>query len=225
MVVPHRHQLNLLFYRTRLIVLEEGIRMQTALREIENASQHTTILIHKLQDISLQEATRHITKLRETIMDCEGKNLKRLEAECRLVQLCFYITLKTIGKTSELEVNVTLQKTLDLCQTYPDTAGLLISTYREVKEAILQGRPSSTISTIYVKGPASPWWTWPKHQVGSLEHCKYGHPYSKATWAAGCPECGRETAKVEPVSPDDHLTSPQDFMKAMKTHTFRTVWR
>lgn len=208
---PYRLRVDALFYRARLIVSEEGVRMLVALRKIGGTSQHAALLMQFLKDITIEDTSKYITSLRTLITECDTKNLKRLEAEVRLIQLYFHMVLHNVGKTSELEVDASLKRILELCQTYPDTAGLLVDTYNTVKD-VIRGRRST--SNMYAKDSVDTWWSWPKHHVGNLQHCQYGHPYSGTTWDS-CPECGKEVPRPEGTSPNDFLKE-LDFVAAMK---------
>lgn len=223
--LPYRLRFDLLFSRTRLIILEEGIRMLGPLRHIGHSSRHATILIQSLHNLTLEEAPKHIAILEELIAECEGKNLKRLEAESRLVQACFYLLLKGAGVTSETGVVKSLNKTLDLCETYPDTAGKLKDTYTAVRARVFANPSTQNIDKMYTRDSKSTWWSWPKHKLGSLKYCKYGHPYSSAT-SAGCLECGREVPKSQCATsnkPDSHLNK-DDFLAAMKNFSFPSTY-
>ena len=218
MALQYRLRFDVLFIRSRLVILEEAPRMISALKKINTTSHHAKLLIEGLREVTVEEATKHIAALENTIAECEDKRLRRLEAEARLVQLYLHEVLKNLGRRSKLEVDATLGKIFKLCQSYPDTAGLLFQTYTAIKDAVLWDR--HTTDSMYTRDALSTWWTWPKHQVGSLQHCRNGHPYSGATWRTGCPECGREVAQEEVVNARDRLASPADFMEAWKTSTF-----
>ena len=207
-----------LFFRGRLIVLEESLRMLGALRSMDDDSEHTTILIRGLQTLTEEEANTNIRVLNSIITECETKNLKRLEAEIRLVQLGFHILLKELGAPSTLKVDNSLRRTHSLCQTYPDTAGVLLKTYDSFK-LVLRGERRYV--NLYTQGSTPTWWSWPAHRIGNLKNCVHGHQYSASTWP-DCPECGREvlpSPKPEPVDPKSFLKEDA-FVVAMRTQTF-----
>lgn len=214
-----RLRFDALFSRCRLIVLDESLRMTAALRNMKNPSDHTMLVTAGIQDMTITEAKKHVAALELSILACEHKNLKRLEAEARLVQACFYLVLREFGATSDYDVNASLSKIWTLCQSFPDTAGLLMSTYIAVRTVVGGGqRPSNLYKSRDL------WWTWPKHVVGSLGHCKSGHPYSSETWC-GCPECGREVSKPDPVNPQNFLKEDA-FVVAMREQIFDgSRWR
>ena len=211
-VPPYRLRFDILLRRARLVTLQEAVRMMNTIRIKGDPSQHAAVLMQFLRDITLDEAAKHIATLAASIMECEAKNLKRLEAEARLIQISFHLVINSLDETSNLQdIESSLRRTLDLCQTYPDTAGLLLPNYTNIK-AVIQGTRKH--EGMYTKDSHKVWWTWPKHLLGSLTHCRNGHPYSAATWS-DCPECGREVKKPEPKKkddPNDHLSSPADFM-------------
>ena len=214
----YRLRFEALVFRSRLIMLEEGHRMSGALRSMNDDSEHTTVLIRGLQSLTRDEAKIKIKALNSIITECETKNLKRLEAEVRLTQMCFHILLKDLGAASNLSVEASLRRTLSLCRTYPDTAGMLLMTYNAIK-LVLNGERRH--GNLYAQGSTRIWWNWPAHKVGSLKVCVHGHQYSMSTWPS-CPECGREvpsSPKPEPVGPEKFLKEDA-FVAAMRTQTF-----
>ena len=214
----YRLRFEALVFRSRLIMLEEGHRMSGALRSMNDDSEHTTVLIRGLQSLTRDEAKIKIKALNSIITECETKNLKRLEAEVRLTQMCFHILLKDLGAASNLSVEASLRRTLSLCRTYPDTAGMLLMTYNAIK-LVLNGERRH--GNLYTQGSRRIWWNWPAHKVGNLKVCVHGHQYSMSTWPS-CPECGREvpsSPKPEPVDPKTFLKEDA-FVAAMRTQTF-----
>lgn len=212
MTLPYRLRFDALYYRARLISLEEGIKTIESLRKIANASQHTLLLVEGIQRMTIHEAKEHLPKLSLVIEICETKNLKRLEAEIRLIQICYHNVLKEVGTLSGLDIEASFRRTLDLCQRYPDTAGLLLSTWSAMRDVVSGIR---RYSNMYTQNARDIWWTWPRHKIGHLQHCRYGHPYSSLVWT-DCPECGREVPKKVPVSPNTFLKE-KEFVEAMKS--------
>ena len=210
-----------LFFRCRLIILEESLRMLGSLRSMDDDSEHTKVLIRGLKSLTSEEANTNIKVLDSIITECETKHLKRLEAEIRLVQMCFHILLKDLGVASALRVEDSLRRTLSLCQTYPDAAGVLLKTYEAVKLVLCNERRHANL---YTRGSTRIWWSCPAHKIGNLKECLFGHQYSASTWP-DCPECGREISpspKPEPVDPKN-LLKEDAFVVAMRTQTFSTA--
>lgn len=217
----YRLRFEMLFSRSRLIILEESLRMLGALQSMNDDSEHTTVLIRGLQSLTRDEAYMHIKALDRIITECEIKYLKRLEAEIRLIQMCFHILLKDLGTPSHLNIEASQLRTLSLCQTYPDTAGVLLRTYIAFK-LVLSGERKN--GNMYTRGSTRIWWSWPAHQVGNLKECAHGHQYSASTWPH-CPECGREVSpspKPVPVDPKNFLKEDA-FVVAMRTQTFNAA--
>ena len=214
----YRLRFEVLFIRSRLIVLEESVRMLGALRSMDDGSEHTSILIRGLVSLTQDEANEHIRALDSTIIECSSKNLKRLEAEARLIQLFFYILLRDLGAPSNLEWEASLHRILGLCTAFPDTAGVLLTTYESVK-MVVHGKQRH--GNLYTRGSRGIWWSWPAHKVGSLKECVNGHQYSTSTWP-GCPECGREVALSPEAKPVDSkkFLKEDAFVVAMRTQTF-----
>ena len=214
----YRLRFEALVFRSRLITLEESLRMLGALRSMNDDSENTVVLIRGLQSLTRDEACVNIKALNGIIGECKTKYLKRLEAEIRLVQMCFHFLLTDIGTPSYLDVEVSLLRTLSLCQTYPDTAGVLLMTFNAFK-LVLSGERRH--GNLYTRGSTRIWWSWPAHKVGNLKECAHGHQYSASTWPH-CPECGREISpspKREPVDPKSFLKEDA-FVVAMRTQTF-----
>ena len=194
--------------------------MLVALRNLRNTSQHTLLMSEGMRHMTISEAQGYLASLRDVIIDCQSKNLKRLEAEFHLIQIGFHIVLQDVGVTSELKVDISLRKTWDLCHTYPDSAGLLVNTYVAVEDHVRGVRRNGNLYS-----SRNVWWSWPKHVTGNLQHCsKYGHPYSGATWD-GCPECGREVRKLATMDPN-RLLKENDFVAVMKAQPLKgKSWR
>ena len=221
MTFPYRLRFDALFYRCRLIVLEEGSRMQAALNNIRDNSQHTSIMAETLKAMTIMEAKDHLATIGTAIASCEAKGLKRLETELRLVQTCFHIVLRDSGTRSELDVSTSLARIHSLCQMFPKSAGLLSNTHVAVK-AVVDGK--QRCGRMYIESSVKVWWSWPKHVTGKLRYCKFGHPYSGETWEE-CPECGEEVQKPHAVDPQSFLKE-QDFVAAMRAMATNTKqWR
>ena len=217
----YRLRFEALFFRSRLIILEESFRMRGALRKLNDDSDHMTAMIRGLHSLTRDQANVNIKALNSIIIECELKSLKRLEAEIRLVQIFFHNLLEDLGDASTLNVEASLRRILSLCQTYPDTAGVLLTTYTAIKRALSGERRHGKL---YARESMRIWWSWPAHKVGNLKACVHGHQYSMSTWP-GCPECGREvpsSPKPKPVDPKKILKEDA-FVAAMRTQTFSAV--
>jgi len=214
---PYRLRLDVLLHRARLIVLEENVRMATSLEKGSKVSQHSAIMCELIQRTTALEAKERLMELRHVIVECGVKNLSRLEAEARLVQLCFHIVLRSVGAVSLLEVDDSFRRILNLCQSYPDTAGQLFISCTAIREVVGGTRYKANM---YTEGARHVWWRLPNHRVGNLAHCCNGHPYSSLA-GSGCPECGRKVPKVpktKTVDPNT-LLKENDFKAAMKVNS------
>ena len=180
---PYRLRFDALFYRSRLIVLEESLRMLVALKDTRQTSQHTLLMTEGMKNMTISEAQVDLAALRDTTTECQSKDMRRLEAEFHLIQLCFHIVLKDAGVMSELEVDASLRKIWDLCRTYPDSAGLLTNTYAAMKDHIrgvrrhmdplltgIAGETSNerrdkrwwSLFPACLYSSRNVWWSWPK---------------------------------------------------------------
>jgi len=191
--------------------------MTTSLGKGSKVPQHSAILNGLIQHTTALEAKERLGQLRHVIAECRIKTLSRLEAEARLVQVCFHIVLRDVGAVSVFELHDSFKRILFLCQTYPDTASQLFNSYCAIKEIIGGTRYKANM---YTQGARNIWWRLPKHMVGDLAHCCNGHPYSSLT-GSGCLDCGRKVSKVpktKTVDPNT-LLKENDFMAAMKSNS------
>ena len=206
-------RLDTLYQRCRLIVLEESVRIVKTLEAMTEQSQHTTVLVEGLRHLTITQARHQLWQLASIVAECEMKHLKRLECEARLIQACFHLVLRELGEanaTSKADEN--LHKAQRLCDTYPETAGLLLPTYENIRRSFSPDRRK--VKTFYAREFKDIWWYWPRHKEGALKQCLNGHTYSGLTWSE-CPECGREVEKPESLPPTP--LQDQAFVVAMKT--------
>lgn len=187
-----------LYYRCRLIVLEESVKMVTLTDASKATSQHMLALNEGLRFLTMTEAHKHITAVQTATEQCEVKGLKRLEVELRLIQASFHLVLRSLGTSSDVDIEGNLVKILSLCTRYPSTAGTFTNAYKQTKLA-LEGRQTPT--DLYAKETRAYWKKWKDYELGNLEVCVLGHPYSRTTFG-GCPECGRV---VEPMDYNSFL--------------------
>lgn len=214
--LPFRLRLDLLYYRCKLIALEESVKLLTPLRAIADGCSHTRLLINGLNQLTTSMASETVGRMASLITECQVKNLKRLEVEWRLVQVGFIVVGRDLGATSlseELSADLSAQKNAiyTLCQTYPQTAGLLKPSYEQLGRFLVGTQRTGHI--FYTKSTRNIWWTFPKHEIGNLKHCVRGHPYSGSSWPH-CGECGEEMQQsVDSIK----LLSKEDFVEAMKS--------
>ena len=208
-----------LLCRAKLVKMEDQLRIIATLQSMGNPSQHTVYMIEGMKHLISSQGSAQIASMTTIIADCEVKNLKRLEAEARLIQIASFIVLRKLRVNDELDVSASLEKISDLCERFPDTAGQFSETLSTMRAVIDRTRDETDL---YTEGARSIWWTWPTHQIGHLEHCRFGHPFS-IFGGSDCPECGREVQKQVPLSPNERL-DPDTFLTAMKTFTFPPGW-
>ena len=177
-----------LYYRCRLMILEESVRMIASIDVLRTTSQHMLALNEGLRILTMTEAHHHIVAIQTAIEQCNLKGIKRLEVELRLIQVSLYLVLRSLGSFIDTDIEASLATTLDLCVKYPNTAGTFMNAYKSAKLA-LDGR--SSVTDLYAKETRSFWWKWRDYELGNLKSCVFGHPYSGTTFM-GCPECGRE---------------------------------
>ncbi len=201
-----------LYYRCRLITLEESVKIIALTDASKATSQHMLALNEGLRILTKTEAHKHLTAVQTAIEQCEVKNLKRLEVELRLIQASFHLVLRSLGTSSDVDIDCSLQRTLSLCIKYPSTAGTFVNAYKSAKLA-LEGR--QTPIDLHAKETRAYWKKWKGYEIGNLQFCALGHPYSATTFS-GCPECGKV---VEPTNYSSFLHEDAFLKKlqAMKT--------
>ena len=196
--LPFKARLESLYYRCRLLVLDEGVCMIDALQKLEPRSRHTSLFLDELRSLITTQAQSKVTELDSSIANCASKNLKRLEVEVRLIQVGFHSILATLGASSGIDVAASVAEMLAFCEQYPDTAGIFLPACTAIKRAMNQRQPQNWNIDLYSKAANAFWKTWAGHEVGFLRHCRFGHPYSGFVFD-DCPECGRY---VEPKKQD-----------------------
>lgn len=162
------------------------------LEKLGNTSQHMTTLFHGLRDMTITQAFQNIINVQSSIVECETRNLKRLEVELRLIQVSFHTVLETLGKASDVDVETSMEKVRRTCTQYPDTAGIFLPIHRPSK-----------FSVLFCKGEREFWRLWGRHEIGNIKHCTFGHPFSSKTFS-DCPECGRKVEKKPKELPIDY---------------------
>lgn len=191
-----------LFYRCRLVSLEESVRMLKILDAMAPSSQHMRTLTHGLRSVTSSQATDNILAIQSSIEQCETRNLKRLEVEMRLLQLAFHVILMIVGSDSKKDEIVACKDQIKrLCDEYPDTAGKFRRSYMALDPSI---NSKVMLEDINYRETWEFWRKWGKYEIGDVKYCSLGHPYSGNTFA-GCPECGRHVAKADVADIARHL--------------------
>lgn len=191
LTLPFKIRHDSLYYRCRLVTLEESVRMCGLSVTLGQTSHHMATLFQGLREITTDQALQNTEQIESTIADCEARNLKRLEVELRLLQVSFHIVLMRLGDTSNVDIKACLDQVQTLCTQYPDTAGVFAPIYRSLKLSY-EGQPPT--KELYSRDGREFWRQWGKYEVGHLTYCILGHPYSNKTFNA-CPECGRKVDK------------------------------
>ena len=213
-------RLESLYYRCRFTILEDITRILLPLGEMAKKSQHSEILAEGLRRVNVPKITNQLNGIKSTIMECQHKQLPRLEVELRLIQLASWIALDSTGaKNMLVGASTELKEIVDLCERFPLTAGLFLPSCHKIRGFLLQtetrGHP------LYSKVTQEAWWTWPKHGTGNLMLCIHRHPYSGTSVTPHCPECGPETEtdRLKEIDANAVLRAA-DFIAAMKAHSF-----
>ena len=203
--LPFRPRLESLYHRCRLMILEDAAYMVGEIKKLE-ASKHTDILLQGLRFSIVTEAQESISLLHVAIADCASKHFKRLEVEFRLIQVSLHTVLHSFEIGSGVEIQASAKAMAELCQQYPDTAGVFWPTCSALKRAVDNGSRQWDFR-LYSKISNDFWKQWAGHEVGYLRHCINGHPYSGYVFS-DCPECGRYVEL-----PQEDKTNYQSFLK------------
>ncbi|KAL9127762.1 MAG: hypothetical protein Q9217_003420 [Psora testacea] len=216
---PSALRLDSLYYRCRLTILEEHTRSLLPLREMAKQSQHSEVLAEGIRRVSVPKIAGQLNGIKASILETQNKRLPRLEVELRLVQLASKVALDNIGARNMLAgASTELKQIEELCQRFPLTAGLLMSSCQKIRPFLL--RTEAKGHPLYSKLTQEAWWTWPKHHTGKLIQCENRHLYS-GILSSHCPECGPEAEidKLKEIKPNASLRAG-DFVAAMKAHRF-----
>ena len=188
--LPFRLRLDSLFYRCRLLVLEESIYMLEYIKQLTSQTKHSMLLVDGLRAITIGQAGEIIKDIGKAVIECQSRSLKRLEVEFRLVQIALHSVLRSLNMTSAVDVPASINTAILICQEYPDSAGIFLPDCLSVKNTVEQGRYNWKIE-LYKKEANEFWKSWASQEVGSVVYCTSGHPYPLSTFK-DCPECGRQ---------------------------------
>ncbi|MCJ1252883.1 hypothetical protein MMC24_000689 [Lignoscripta atroalba] len=209
-----------LYYRCRLITLEDASQLCRYITKLGQSTQHSSTLAEGLRMLIKEQALKNIKALEIRISDCNSLNLKRLEVELRLAQVCFHMLCRFLDTDSGVDVKASLRRVALLCQRYPDTAGNLYRSYRTIKAYVDGGPAPKRLYDVYGNETRGLWRDLGKHKTGNLAYCVYDHPYSTSTFP-NCPECGKEVDAPPPREPIDYnsFLHEDDFLAAMMKKT------
>lgn len=188
--------------------------MSDFLKPLNDPSQQIQALAQGLRTLTSQESVRNVVVAEEAIGKCEGRKTFCLEVELRLIQLSFHIVARTSGVNSKMDTEKCSERVLKVCRQYPDTAGKFLKSYRNLGRCL---KNYQALVPLYTVETAEIWRRWGRHVVGHLRKCKYGHPYSTATFD-GCPDCGREIevkTTPEPINYESFMKN-DEFLARMR---------
>ena len=196
------------------MTLEDSVRILGHLERLPIQSQHMGILVKLLRETAIDSGQKAFDQIACLVEACQSRHLKRLECEMHLISVCFTLALRGIDPATPSEQNDHLSLARELCQTYPDTAGLLAPIFERIHQSVQNERNS--VKTYYARRFKDLFWSWPAHKIGTLQRCENGHVYSRQTWPE-CPECGRYVLRQEDAPPTE--LHDQDFVTAMQSMT------
>ena len=215
-VLPFKLRYDLLYYRCRLVTLQEAVNMREFMSPFAEALPHVKTLVDGLQLITIEQAAENIEALGVVLAQADSAQLKSLEVELRLVQISFYMILRTLGVKHDLDINGCLRNILKTCNRYRGVAGPYMRSYRLLKSYV---EGMEIPRKLFGREARQYWWKWGRHQVGSLASCLNGHPYSSKTFDE-CPECEGKAAQVELPVPE-----PVDYSQYLQEDAFLTQMR
>ena len=225
-VLPFELRFDRIFYHCRLMRIELHLKALAQLRKVEDGSEAMRILINGMHSMVQEECLRILGAVQDRITECEHKSLKRLEVEYRIVQISFALALTVIGTEHHMEISASLERAERVCHAYPKSAGLLRRNLKLLGEAVDAKRFPSKVEDVWDPRTIELWQKWGKHKIGSLIYCYNNHPYSRAEFPNGCPECGpvlRESKVVERPKDSDQdgyktgLVSAEEFMAYVRS--------
>ena len=122
------------------------------------------------------------------ILEAQKANLRRLEAEFVIAQINLGLILREVGHKGGMDIQSKLRRVSELVSAFPGSAGRLSEVVKALK--MYEAKGGVLVSLGYEMPKATTMWhRYGKHRLGSLTHCKNGHPYSTETFSRGCPEC------------------------------------
>ena len=132
-----------------------------------------------------------------------------------LVQIAFRLILQSLGDTDEKENMAALQRVSQLVAEYPDTAGMLTTSFKSMQE---QCTTLEQVGELWTEDAKKMWQKFGEYELGSGGYCGYGHPYSKKTFPS-CPECGRrvQLATKDEAPASSWLSDPKAFMNHVRS--------
>ena len=223
-VLPFRLRHDFLYYRCRVVTLDEALQLFLFMQTLDQTHPHTAIITEGLRIKVTEQALENIKGLESKITKSETLNLKRLEVEFRLLQVSFHMIARGLNTDSHLDVAASFQKIIKLCSRYPDTAGRLLPNFVSIKAYYDGGSAPKRLQNWHAMDVRELWKNWGSHKVGYLVHCPFGHPYSTATFA-DCPECGREIMPPdpEPIASHNKFLYEEEFLAAIRLRQGVTV--
>lgn len=213
-ISPYKIRFDLCYFRCRVAMLEDGQKLYQHLMKLNSPEEHTALLMEALRIKISEQSAGEIKAIGLKIADAKALNLKRLEVEFLVVQVCLHMVLAGIGIESELNVYANFRRMRELCSRFPKTAGQLRVVYNAVTDLVEGRRTFTRMYHMYTKDSKELWAALSHHEVGNLQYCQYHHPYSADSFVH-CPECGPETdweaTKVQPQLVVDNESKLVDF--------------
>ena len=201
-VLPFILRFDLLYYKCRLVTLQEAVKMRKSMSPFAEALPHVKRLVYGLLLITTEQATDNIKALGLLLVAADSAQLQSLNVELRLIQISFYMVLYVLGVGHDLDVRASLQQVLKTCNYYPAAAGPYLRSHRLLKSFCNGGEAPRKL---FGRETRQYWWKWGRHEVGYLTSCSNGHPYSSKTFEE-CPECEGKAplVQVPPPEPVDY---------------------
>ena len=183
--LPFRLRLDLLYYRCRLITLDESVKIIRTLTALQPQSQHVEALAEGLRMMTIEQSLHNVKALETLVAESKTLCFIRLEVELRMLQMSFHMLLRKYSVTGELDMEACMKRALNLCYRHPNTAGNLLQSVKML-QARLAGRGGSR--RLFTADAMVIWRKWGYYTIGHLAHCSNGHPFSTADFL-DCPEC------------------------------------
>ena len=206
---------DLLYFWSRLAMVEYAHRIAGKFGTISNPDLQNRLFIKSYTVHAVENAAGECAAINEKIAACVSKNLKRLEVEFRIIQLCFWAILQAHRTTEKvaLDVNASLERVHKLTICFPKSAGLFARGFNQLKTCVARRHLAPRFWELNTARSNALWVDLKKLEGDLLMHCGYRHLYSTSISSDGCPECGQEVRPVhreslDCKSSDTHIAPP-----------------
>ena len=178
-------------YRCRYLIARFYSTVVSQLKKAATRDDYIDLLISVLSG-NVQNLSKDIAKLEAFAVECQDKNLKRLEVEFIIAKTSFVIAARDLGMDTPVMTD-DLKRASVLCSGYPNSAGCLRENLQDAQKFIMSGIAAISLEDKYKVTSRYLWEHLGKSDEGGPKYCKYGHIFFEKAFPKGCPECGIES--------------------------------